>query len=91
MPSLHVIVRIVYTMCLMLALLVALLSITVGARFEVVVGRSILALGSSALLGWAAILLLMPNPAQPRSEKELAQDNQPTGGEENNQAAIAST
>ncbi len=85
---LDMIARTVYLTCLLLTLLVALLSLSVGVGFEIALQRAIVALISSSLLGWAALVLLVPKPAEPQeAAAEAAESTTAATAEEASPAA----
>jgi len=85
---LDVIARMIYLTCLLLTLLVALLSLSVGVGFEIALQRAIVALISSSLLGWAALILLVPKPAEPQEATTEATESTATMATEPSLAAV---
>lgn len=75
MPELNSIARTVYLLCLTVTLIVAMISLLSGAGFEAMITRMALALVGSGVLGWAAILTLLPATA---SEGQAAVRDRPS-------------
>ncbi len=83
---LNSITRTVYLLCLTVTLFVAMISLLSGASFEAMVTRMALALVGSGVLGWAAILVLLPAAARPSGGQaatgsRLPAATQPSGPE----------
>jgi hypothetical protein len=86
MSALSSIARTVYLLCLTITLSIAMISLLSGAGFDVMITRMALALVGSGILGWAAILALLPtvpNPSggQTATEERLSIAAQPSAPE----------
>ena len=86
MSALNSIARTVYLLCLTITLSIAMISLLSGAGFDVMIARTALALVGLGILGWAAILVLLPPvPSPPEgqttTEERLSVAAQPSAPE----------